>query len=167
MIILKETKKNDSIDAYYSVEDGDPNMDVTVKEGIWTFMWHRKKSNENVTRKGFSFYLARHAFKDKYKIIDFALATDPKTTGILAVIPNDKKVMIVINAISDQLEKGIIRIVSASYVENQKLIDRYNFSKKIKIKYESMQPSDAEIERLAERIKKIMEEKERRQFLDI
>jgi len=164
MIILKEAKKREynSIEAYYELDPGDPDEDVTIKEEKYVFMWHRRKSNENVKEKGFSFYLARHVFKDADKIVDPELASDPGNTGIAGIVRGNDKVMIVLNAKSDILEKGIIRIVSAYYTTDQNLIWRYNHIKKLRRKYESMMPSEEELDKLAEHNKRIFEEYERK-----
>ena len=163
MVMLKETerKDKDSREAYYDIEAGNPDEDVTVRDGKRVFTWRRRKSNENITDKGFSFYLARRVFMDSNKIFDDGLATDPKNTGIYGMVKGDTKVMVVINAVTDLLDKGIIRIVSAYYTTNQKLVQKYHRVKKFREIIDSTMSADEENEVLDEYIKKIIEEREK------
>jgi len=158
MVILRNANKKNynSIEAYYEPEPGNPDEDVTVKDGKHTFMWRRRKSNENIANHGFSFYLARHVFKDKYKIFDDDLANDNKNTGVYGIVEGDKKVMLVIHAQSEYLEKGIARIVSAYYTSDQNLIKNYEKIKGYRRKSESLMPDDDELKSLKELHLKIL-----------
>ena len=147
-----------SYDAFYEIDHGDPKGLVEVKDKAINFTWYRSKSNENLTDtregKGFSFYLARFAYYDKYKIIDNDLAKDKNNTGILSMIEFDKKVMIVINVKLDENEK--IHIVSAYYTSDPKLIKEYNVNKAIMKRIEEAISlrTDEELQRLKENIER-------------
>ena len=162
MVIIRETAYKDSEAAFFEIEPGNPNEEVTVKDGNLTFVWNRGKSNENITdtrsgKEGFSFYYARYAFKDKFKVFDSSLASDPKNEGILGTVPNGSRVMIVINVKADALEKGVIRIVSAYFTSNPRLIDMYNHRKALKMRYKEYEEEDNQW--LANHIRKIMEKR--------
>jgi len=160
MVILKEVEYKNSEAAFFEIEPGNPNEDVVVKDGRLTFVWNREKSNSNITDsrsgKGFSFYFARHAFKDEFKLLYPGLASDPKNQGILGTVSGDRKVMIVINVKTDDLRKGVVRIVSAYYTNNQKLINYYNDNKIMKTKFEEMENGE-DLDKLAVHVQKILE----------
>ena len=156
MIIPKEVTNCDTREAYYDIEEGSPKENIIIKEGKFNFTWNRKISNDNINQEGFSFYFARRVFEDKYKVIDIGLGNDPHNTGILGIVPGSPKTMIIIYAPTDYLLKGVIKIVSAHYVTSQELKDKYSLLKKMK----SMRPSDKEIEKLAEYIRKIIRDPE-------
>jgi len=139
MTILSESerKDKDSEGAYYEIDPGNQNDEVVVKDGKALSTWLRQRSNENVIQ-GFSFYYARHVFKDKYFILDEDLAPDPDNTGILGVIPESKNVMILAHVQTDYLDKGITKIVSAHYVTDQNLIEKYEKIKMYHKKFEEM-----------------------------
>jgi hypothetical protein len=107
----------DSYEAYYLEDPGDPNGLVVVKDDVLTFTWYREKSNENLidtrdNKKGFSFYFARGVYYDEYKIKDNDLASDKRNTGILGMVDElDKKVMIVIN-----VKKTLMSQIKYTYV---------------------------------------------------
>jgi uncharacterized DUF497 family protein len=145
-----ESEYKDSDQACFEKELGNHKEDVTVIDKYnnknFVFKWQRGKSNENIDdigigKRGFSFYLARYVFFDPYFLEDEALATDEKNTGIIGIIPGDKKEekIIVINAIEEN--SGAIRIISAYYADNlkyQKYIDKYNRKKRHKQEYQKM-----------------------------
>jgi len=148
-------KDKDSHEAYYDIDLGSPDGIVTIKDGKIPYKWQRKISNENIIQKGFSFYLARYAFGDKYNIFDFDLGSDPKNTGILGMSSEDTKKLILIYVDNIALNKGIIYIVSASYVTNEKLIERYNNTKRMQIFFEDKMSSKKELAKLARHVRKI------------
>jgi len=156
----------DSYDAFYKPDPGEPDELVEIKDDFLTFTWERKKSNENLIDqregKGFSFYLARHAYYDKYKLPKDSLAYDKKNTGMVAQIQLDKKYTIVINVKPNLNTPKKIHIVSAYYTDSPTLIDEYEAHKAQMIAIEKA------IERRSnEKIKKIGENIIRRQeYLD-
>lgn len=156
----------DSYDAFFESDPGDPNELVEIKDEFLTFTWDRKKSNENlidpIGGKGFSFYLARHAYYDKYKLPKDSLASDKKNTGMVAQIQLDKNYMIVINVKPDFNTPKKIHIVSAYYTDSSSLIEEYEAHKVQMIAIEKA------IERRSnEKIKKIGENiRLRQEFLD-
>ena len=169
MIILREAdrKDKDSEEAFYEIETGNPDEEISVKDGKFSFVWHRKKSNSNVKEKGFSFYYARHAYKDKYKLIDPDFASDSKNTGILGMIPGNTNKMILIYAQTDYLERGITRIVSAYYTTNRRLIAKYDSIKTIRKRHESLGHDEGGNPEQMERVRKIIESHEKLHPLQI
>ncbi len=116
---LSETDESepyeDSYEAYYEKDKTGPeNEDVICGK----FVWNRKKSNENITDtsdgKGFSFYLARHAFDDKFKVT-IKDKTNEKNKQTLGVVAGDEKLMVVVNV---KTEGDKIRIISAWKTED-------------------------------------------------
>jgi hypothetical protein len=94
----KDSQKRyeDSDEAYFEKEPGDPNEYVIVNDDLFTFKWQRSKSNENINdtmtgRRCFSFYFARYVFFDPNFYVDEELATDERNTGIIGIIPGDSK----------------------------------------------------------------------------
>ena len=110
----------DSREAWFFIDvSGSENEDVIVD----SFIWNRKKSNENITDtrqgKGFSFYYARHAFDDEFSTFTYN-EQNPENTKLLGIV--DEKVMVVINY---ELENNNYRIISAWETDNQNLIEIY------------------------------------------
>jgi len=138
---IKEEYK-DSDKACFEKELGDPKEIVKVvdvdKDGkISVYTWEREKSNQNIIdtgtgKRGFSFYLARLVFFDEYFYLDSDLATNKNYTGIIGVIPGDKKQeeLIVINT-----EDGPgTRIISAYYADDPKytkFVEKYWIRRKM------------------------------------
>jgi len=137
--VLKEAtyeEYKDSDRAFFEKEPGDPEEIVKVideNDGkISIYTWERRKSNKNIDdasieKRGFSFYLARYVFFDKYFYFDDDLATNKDYTGIIGVIPGDKKQeeLIVINIEDGQ---GVIRIIAAYYADDlkyDKFVEKY------------------------------------------
>lgn len=116
--VLKEADKEDATSnvpfedtpqAWFEIDTTGPESEDVI---CGNFVWHREKSNKNITNtgdgKGFSFYLARYVFEDPY-VVEIENETNPendKTLGIVA----ENNVMVVINA---KLEGDKIRIISA------------------------------------------------------
>ena len=66
--------ESDTQDAWYEKELGDEDVQVgcdpITKRGTYRYVWHREKSNINVEKHDFSFYLACWAYTDKYRVND-------------------------------------------------------------------------------------------------
>jgi len=155
----------DSYEAYYEPDHGDPNELVEVNDDVYTFTWNRGKSNDNLTDtgegKGFSFYLARRAYYDRYRLIDQRLATDINNTGILGRVDTDPKLMIVINLEEDfSNDDNRIHIISAYYTDNPKLIKKYENHKRFIIKLDEASKKFYEDK---EKVKRLRENIEKRQ----
>jgi uncharacterized DUF497 family protein len=87
------------------------------------FEWDRWKSNLNVEEKGFSFYLARHVYKDRDRIVLGSGGTEGSDL-IGGVIPGDKDLMVVVQ-IEYDFPQERVRIISAFYSDNQKYLSKY------------------------------------------
>jgi len=149
-----------SYEAYYEKDPGDEDEDVIIEDEIngknVIFTWHRKKSNDNLidngSGKGFSFYLARHVFRDYYRVP--GPAADPKNICDIGIIPGDNKVMVVVDS---RIEKNKIRIVSAYYVNsNSQWANVYWVNRERKTLFESMNYYQEDEEKVEER-RKIIE----------
>jgi uncharacterized DUF497 family protein len=118
-----KTTYKDSYEALYDVERGDPNHHIEVIDRIvgtttlLRFIWNRKKSNENFKDrgdgKGFSFYFARYAYRDRNKVECPELARDPANTSYLALIEKDGEDILFVVQAKKIDTQGRIRIVSA------------------------------------------------------
>jgi uncharacterized DUF497 family protein len=117
------TVNPNSENAYYEKDvSGPENEDVHINDGKIHFVWNRGKSNENISNtgdgKGFSFYLARHVYKDPNVLyIDCSEGnTDNEDrTRVVGIIPGDEKTMSVIDIVNE--DNNSKRIISANYVD--------------------------------------------------
>jgi uncharacterized DUF497 family protein len=148
-----------SSEAYFEKEPGDENEDVVLVDEIEDrkiiFTWNRKKSNDNIVDfgygKGFSFYLARHVFRDPF--FTTTIATDPENKRGVGIILNDENVMLVIDS---ELKENKIRIISAYYVDDTSIWSKLYWSNRRKNEFfgslSKKTESDEEIERRAKLI---------------
>ena len=157
----------DSYKAFYELDPGDLDELVEVNDEHYTFTWYRGKSNDNLKdtrhgKEGFSFYLARHVYHDRYRIYDSSLSSDINNIGVIGLVEGDKKEMIVINVRPSEDEPWIIHIVSAYYTSNPRLIKDYRINKaQIKLTEKAIEKmSDEKIKRLRENIER------RQKYLD-
>jgi len=134
--VLKEVSEKvaykNSDDARFEVEEGELDEDVIVKDRFTngkaiTFVWSRRKSNENVMdtgqgKTGISFYQARYVYRDPYLDKDSVKTTNPGGLSVVGtVFNNDKEAMLVIKErLEGKDEEGDpkIRIFSATYANN-------------------------------------------------
>jgi uncharacterized DUF497 family protein len=124
----------DSEDAFFEEETGNPKEDVVVqdtfKDGTTlTFVWSRQKSNENIkdtedNKGGFSFYYARYAYRDPYKMLSAKNATDTNNTSILGRLDTNEEDVILVVQTKKEAENRI-RIISATYANNTLELDYY------------------------------------------
>jgi len=112
----------DSKEAFFARDiSGSEDEDVVVDD----FVWHRKKSNENLTDtgqgKGHSFYLSRHVFDDDfYNYVPNP--QNPENSKVLGIV--FEKVMVVIEFEEDDGDTK--RIISSWEVEeHSELSDVY------------------------------------------
>jgi hypothetical protein len=123
----------DSEDARYEKEVGDPNEDVFVKDTfkngeIITFIWNRKKSNDNVDdtgtgKEGFSFYQARYVYRDPYKQKGTVKTSNPNGLSVVGTIfEGDEEAMLVVQEKEEGKDKEgnrKVRIFSATYANDK------------------------------------------------
>jgi uncharacterized DUF497 family protein len=106
---------------YYELDTENGGFGQVLVENF--FEWDRSKSNLNVKEKGFSFYLARHVYKDSDRII-LGSGKTRNSDLIGGVIPGDKDLMVVVQ-IEYNFPQKQVRIVSAFYSDNQKYLSKY------------------------------------------
>jgi hypothetical protein len=125
---IGEQYKN-SPEAFYEIDEGAEDRDVeivdrdTIDKTIFRFIWNRGKSNRNTVdtgdgKFGFSFYYARHAYGDPYKVECKELAKGAGNTAYLARIRRlvSRRVenpILIVQAREDPEKR--IRIISAYY----------------------------------------------------
>jgi len=99
----------DSKEAYFSRDVSGPEDEDVVVDN---FIWHRKKSNDNLSDegqgKGFSFYYARNAFKDQFHCY-VPNKRNPNNFRLLGIVY--RNVMVVIHC--EYEDDNTIRIISA------------------------------------------------------
>jgi hypothetical protein len=142
---------SDSREALYDVEEPNVHVDVgTIFSGL-KFVWDRFKSNENVNDHGFSHYLTRRYYNDKFRLVSgkkvgkdiVSIVTDDGNLGMLCSCDlNDfikvdedelEEAMLIVR--QDELDSGRIRLISCYTTQNRDYIrwyalHRYFFSKR-------------------------------------
>jgi uncharacterized DUF497 family protein len=176
--LLKEaefTLDPDSREAYYEKDPGNENEDVIVLDEIEgkkvVFSWNRKKSNENIFdtddgKEEFTFYLARHVFKDHFSLTTSDMSPNAKLENDLeiGIIPGDKQEMVVVNVNSENWDK--IRIISAYYIDgNNRLAKEYWKNRKKRELLESHTIKQESIEEIEKRRRLIEEWRKNRKFI--
>jgi hypothetical protein len=122
------------------------NIRINVKDNFGSYIWHRKKSNDNIRGKvedgkGFSFFFARYAYSDEFKYEDESYVTNSNSSysSFLATVPfkniigfssikNDKSIMKKLNPSNSVLlviNTNNIEIISATYTKKEEYINAY------------------------------------------
>jgi hypothetical protein len=132
-------KFKNSRDAFFEKEEGDEDVDVEITDRvsgttkILNFVWNRGKSNRNTIdtgdgKFGFSFYYARYAYADPYKLKCPDLASDKHNIAYLARIrreDDEEYPFLVVQAKPEPHTKGKLRIITAYYKQDAPSILRY------------------------------------------
>ena len=137
----------DAQDAWYEKEPGNEDVqvgcDLVTKNDMYRYVWHREKSNINVENHGFSFYLARRAYSDVFRIEDgqripgttAKIQTDEGNSGTICAldltatysvprkIPFKAQVVLFVRQVS--LDHGRVRVVSCYVPDDQYYWDTY------------------------------------------
>lgn len=128
-LILSMAGINDEYEKYYTEEDLENGGfgDVVVEN----FIWDRSKSNLNLQQHSYSFYEARHVYKDPYCHITLDTKHKPNRHAVGDIIENaNGSLLLVVDLKKDSA--GLVRIISAREIDGGKLSDDYWEHKKRK-----------------------------------
>ena len=114
--------------AYSDDRTGNDNEDVIVEDkGGYKFKWERGKSNINLEKHGFTFYLARHVFYDRY----VTFKEDKKYSdrnNVYGIVKNDEKKRVMVS-VDIRGEGNYIKIISARYLDENSPKDMRDIEK--------------------------------------
>jgi uncharacterized DUF497 family protein len=122
----------------YDIEKPDISVDIFTTLDNVSFVWDRQKSNENISNHGFSHYLTRHFYNDKFRVINgqksgkdiVDISADAGNTGMLCgftitYIEDDLSEKVVFLIRQETLDDGKIRLITCCPTENEQYMRWY------------------------------------------
>ena len=174
----------DSVDAFYEKE-GKPDVEVTsslpLHGATYEFSWRRSKSDENVDSRGFSFYFARWAYVNDYRVVNGQkvgkttayVKTDDGNEGLLATVrlsmfegydeEDDYFDDVLLVVRQETVDDGRVRLVSCYPTKKKEYVDFYTVAFLNRARRPLKLPDYVDFKDLRDGAKKMMEKKEHKE----